>query len=63
MFSYAINVISDEGGRPQHVGSVINKYVLMVKFVGKVKAIPLQAWTGPEGARRLRLLDFKTVGT
>jgi hypothetical protein len=29
----------------------------------KGKAIPLQAWTGPEGSRRLKLLDFKTVGT
>jgi hypothetical protein len=30
----------------------------------KVKAIPLQTWTGPEGSRRLRLLDFKkTTGT
>jgi len=29
---------------------------------GKGKAIPLQAWTGPEGSRRLRLPDFKTVG-
>ena len=24
----------------------------------KVKAIPLQAWTGPEGSRRLRLPDL-----
>jgi hypothetical protein len=30
---------------------------------GKGKAIQLQAWTGPEGSRRLRLPDFKTVGT
>jgi len=30
---------------------------------GKGKVIPLQAWTGPEGARRLRLPDFKTIGT
>jgi hypothetical protein len=29
----------------------------------KVKAIPLQAWTGPEDSRRLRLPDFKTIGT
>jgi hypothetical protein len=29
----------------------------------KVKVIPLQAWTAPEGSRRLRLPDFKTVGT
>jgi hypothetical protein len=25
----------------------------------KCKAIPLQAWTGPEGTRRLRLLEFQ----
>jgi hypothetical protein len=29
----------------------------------RYKAIPLQAWTGPEGSRRLRLSDFKTIGT
>ena len=33
-----------------------------VKKKGK-KAIPLQIWTGPEGSRRLRLQDFKTIGT
>jgi hypothetical protein len=27
------------------------------------KAISLQAWTGPEGSRRLRLPYFKTIGT
>jgi len=26
------------------------------------KAVPLQAWTGPEGPRMLRLPDFKTIG-
>jgi hypothetical protein len=30
---------------------------------GKGKAISLQAWTDPEGARTLRLPDFKTIGT
>jgi len=35
------------------------KYKMKVKG----KAIPLQAWTDPEGSRRLRLLDFKTIGT
>jgi hypothetical protein len=29
----------------------------------KSKAIPLQAWTGPEDSRRLRLPDFKTIDT
>ena len=32
-----------------------------VKGKGKGKAIPLQPWTGPEGSRRLRLPDFKTI--
>jgi hypothetical protein len=30
---------------------------------GNNKAIPSQAWTGPKGSRRLRLPNFKTVGT
>jgi len=30
---------------------------------GNVKPILLQAWTGPDGSRRLRLPDIKTVGT
>jgi hypothetical protein len=29
----------------------------------KGKSITLQALTGPEGSRRLRLPDFKTIGT
>jgi len=30
---------------------------------GKGKSTPLEAWTGPEGSSRMRLPDFKTVGT
>jgi hypothetical protein len=42
--------------------------ILVITFMhgkgnGKDKAILLQAWTGPEGSRRLRLPDFKTVST
>jgi len=29
----------------------------------KGNAIPLRAWTDPEGSRRLRLPDYKTIGT
>jgi hypothetical protein len=32
-------------------------------YQGKRKAIPLQAWTGPEGFRRLMFPDFKTICT
>jgi hypothetical protein len=34
--------------------------LLIMKSRGK--AIPLQAWTGLEGSRRMRLPDFKTIG-
>ena len=33
------------------------------KVKGKDKSIPLQAWTGPEDSKRLRLPDFKTFDT
>ena len=36
-------------------------FLCPVPVIGK--AIPLQAWTGPEGSRRLRLPYFKTVDT
>jgi hypothetical protein len=32
------------------------------KVMSKGEAVPLQTWTGPEGSRRLRLPDFKTIG-
>jgi hypothetical protein len=28
---------------------------------GKGKAVPLQAWSGPEGSRKLRFTDFMTT--
>jgi hypothetical protein len=38
--------------------------LLFITFMqGKGKAIPLQAWRDPEGSRRLRLPDSKTIGT
>jgi hypothetical protein len=36
---------------------------LSVRLEVKGKAIPLQTWTGPEDSWRLRLPDFKTIGT
>jgi hypothetical protein len=34
-----------------------------IKCKDKGKAIPSQAWRSPEGSRRLRLPDIKTVST
>jgi hypothetical protein len=44
-----------------HLKSSFAIYKLLV--IGKGKSITLQDWTGPEGSRRLRLPDFKTIGT
>jgi len=49
----------------------ISKYLTLVQFIRLAvnirtrqnKAIPLQAWTGPEDSRRLTLPDFKTIDT
>jgi hypothetical protein len=42
---------------------IVTQIKLQPPACKKGKAIPLQAWTGPEGSRKLRLPDFKTVGT
>jgi hypothetical protein len=34
---------------------------VMRKSKGKVKAIPLQSWSGPEGSRKLRFPDYFTT--
>jgi len=38
-------------------------YVMLyyVRLYYKGKAVPLRAWTGPEGSRKLRSLDFVTT--
>ena len=60
--------------RPWQIGPVFVSFDFITIFLtgvgkdkgkgkGKDKAIPLRAWTGPEGPRRVRLPDFKTIGT
>jgi len=34
---------------------------MWLKYVGKDKAVPLQAWIGPDGSRKLRFPDFMTT--
>ena len=35
--------------------------VTVFKGKGKGKSVPLQAWSGPEGSRKLRFPDFMTM--
>jgi len=39
--------------------SYVCYWYVLVK--GKGKAVPLQAWSGPEGSRKLRFPDFMTT--
>jgi hypothetical protein len=41
--------------RKSHISSELH-------VIYKGKAIPLQAWTGPESSMRLRVPDFKKIG-
>jgi hypothetical protein len=47
----------------QLLGMFLQQNIHISILEGKGKAIPLQALTGPEGSRRLRLPDLKTIGT
>jgi len=52
--------------RKSAVECTVSSYFAVTSHIGlktKGKAIPLQAWSGPECSRRLRLPDFKTMGT
>jgi hypothetical protein len=42
-------------------GAYCNKLAFYVKYKGKGKAVPLQAWSGPEVSRKLRFPDFMTT--
>ena len=44
---------------PQDVWKKGSKILKLPK--GKGKSVPLQAWSGPEGSRKLRFPDFMTM--
>jgi hypothetical protein len=37
------------------------EFVTTSSYMCKGKAVPLQAWSGPEGSRKLRFPDFLTM--
>jgi len=39
----------------------VQPFILGTKKVKVSKAVPLQAWSGPEGSRKLRFPDFMTT--
>jgi hypothetical protein len=55
----------DTGWRTAQVDPLerVGPYCYTFRVNGKGKELPLQALTGLEVSRRLRLPDFKTIGT
>ena len=48
---YYLGILQTQNNIQEHTGK------------SKGKTMSTQAWTGPEGSRKLRLLDFKTIAT
>ena len=40
---------------------LVNILPPLLSYKGKGKSVPLQAWSGPEGSRKLRFPDFMTM--
>ena len=47
--------------RYQLVTSLKTTVCIVTAVKGKGKTVPLQAWSGPEGSRKLRFPDFMTT--
>ena len=48
--------------RKTTVGIILSEVVLVVVIgLGKGKAVPLQAWSGPKDSRKLKFPDFMTM--
>jgi hypothetical protein len=45
----------------QFIDTFNNNIQNYIKLLKKGKAVPLQAWSGPEGSRKLRFPDFMTT--
>jgi len=50
--------VSSESGNGSSGFTLSDKFITIIKTV---KQSPLQAWSGPEGSRKLRLPDFVTT--
>jgi len=44
-----------------HIPYIYNVYNVCYIYIYIGKAVPLQAWSGPEGSRKLRFPDFMTT--
>ena len=66
--SRGVRIFTYKTGRSKRMGENCMTSVMMLtvhrvkmKKVHKGKSVPLQAWSGPEGSRKLRFPDFMTT--
>ena len=64
---YSVYRVSSKSNRKlceQHFKKSVKYVIRNIKQTqqSKGKAVPLQAWSGPEGSRKLRFPDFMTTG-
>jgi len=58
---YKAVMYCEENRLRRHIKVFHNKNNIRYNVKGKGKAVPLQAWSGPEGSRKLRFPDFMTM--
>jgi hypothetical protein len=56
-------ICTPSSGKTHQIPVMMMMLIYWAEAYVKGKAIPLQAWKGLAGSRRLRLPDFKTIGT
>jgi hypothetical protein len=63
IFNLIITLLSLTASLAKPLIIIIIIIIIIIRQAVIKKAIPLQARTGPECSRRLRLLDIKTIGS
>ena len=62
---WLLTAANQHNEKKHHIGSyytdISRRTVIKTLKICNVKSNPLQAWTGPEGSRKLRLPDFVTT--
>ena len=57
------NLLGEEHIFKKLLFNIFKEDTAISSLSGKDKAAPLQSWRGPDCSSRLRLPDFKTIGT
>ena len=45
----------------KHIAFIQRRHMFLLEYNNRGKSVPLRAWSGPEGSRKLRFPDFVTT--